>query len=140
MTPDNRELYFTTPDGFLGVINIQSRVVEYITYANPRGRIAITPDRQFALVTDPGYDFPSHPGSGLLTVVRTSDHSLDGYIEDVWMGENIVINPNSNIAIVNDIIGIYFLDIPLRRIIKYFRFYPHGATIGSLSLGPKPKP
>jgi len=140
MTPDNRELYFTTPNGYLGVINIQSANVEYITRANPYGRIAITPDGQYVLVSDPGSNIPPSPGSGLLIVVRTGDHSLDGYIEDVWGGENIVINRTSKLAFVNDFGGVFIVDIPQRKVIKYLRFYPYGATIKSLVLGPKPKP
>jgi len=139
MTPDNQELYFTTPNGLLGVINIQSGTVEYITNANPNGKIAITPDGKYVLVTDPGSNFNPSPGSGLLIVVRTSNHSLDGYIEDVWGGKNIVITPTSNLAIVNNSIGIYFIDLPQRRTLKYFRFYPYGATIRSLALGSKQK-
>jgi DNA-binding beta-propeller fold protein YncE len=85
MTPDNRELYFTTPYGKLGVINIKTGAGEYITNDNPNGQIAITPDGKYVLVTDPGSHWGPSSGSGLLTVVRTSDHSLDGYIYNVWL-------------------------------------------------------
>jgi hypothetical protein len=53
--------------------------------------------------------------------------------------KNIVITPNRHLAIVNDGVGLYFIDIPQRNILKYLRFYPYGAEIGSLVLGHKPK-
>jgi WD40 repeat protein len=148
MTPDNRELYFTTPNGLLGVINIQSGAVEYITYANPNGRIAITLDGQYVLVTDPGSNAPMSQGSGLLIVVRTSDHSLDGYIDvKPIANENpttseIIITPSSNYAFAANSYGgdVFIIDIKQRKAIKRLEFRPISATIRSLALGPKSKP
>ena len=148
MTPDNRELYFTTPDRKLGVINIQTGAVEYITNANPNGRIAITPDGQYVLVTDPGSNFPPSQGSGLLILVRTSDHSLDQYIDiKTIAGDNpttsrIVITSGSNYAFTANSYGgdVFLIDINQRKAIKKFEFRPISATIGSLALGTKPKP
>jgi DNA-binding beta-propeller fold protein YncE len=148
MTPDNRELYFTAPSGYLGVINIESGAVDYITPANPSGQVAITPDGQYVLVTDPGSNFPPNPGSGLLMVVRTSDHQLDGYIDvKAIAGDNpttseIVITPSCNYAFIANSYGgdIFIIDIRQRKAIKRLEFRPIGATISSLVLGSKPKP
>lgn len=145
MTPDNRELYFTSPNGLLGVINIQSGTVEYITNANPNGRIAITPDGRYVLVTDPGSNFPMSLGSGLLIVVRTSDHRLDGYIDvKPIAGDNpttseIIITPSNNYAFVTNSNGgdVFIIDIRQLKAIKRIEFRPIGATIRSLALGGK---
>jgi len=148
MTPDNRELYFTTPNGLLGVVDVQSGAVEYITNANPNGRIAITPDGKYVLVTDPGSNFPPSPGSGLIIMVRTSDHSLDQYIDvKTIAGDNpttskIVITPSSNYAFAANSYGgdVFVININQRKAIKKIEYRPTSATIGSLTLRPKPKP
>ncbi|MFA4906986.1 MAG: carboxypeptidase regulatory-like domain-containing protein [archaeon] len=147
MTPDNSELYFTTPNGYLGVINIQSDAVEYITYANPNGEIAVTPDGQYVFVTDPGSTIPMSQGSGFLIVVKTSDHSLDGYIDvNPIAFENpttsrIVITHSSNYAFAANSFGgdVFVTDNRQRKAIKRIDFRPIGATIGPLVLGTKPK-
>lgn len=147
MTPDNCELYFTTPNGILGVINIQSRIVEYITYVNRLGRIAVTPDGEYVIVTDPGSNLGPSPGSGLLTVVRTSDHSLFGYIDvKIVSGDNpstskIVITSSGSYAFASNSYGgdLFIIDLKQRIAIKRLEFRPLGATIGPLVLGLKPK-
>lgn len=147
MTPDNKELYFTTPNGLLGVINVQSGETEYITYANPNGQIAVTPDGQYVLVTDPGSNFPMSPGSGLVILVRTSDHSLDQYIDiKTIAGDNpttsrIVITTSSNYAFAANSYGgdVFIIDLRQRKAIKRLEFRPASATIGSLVLAAKPK-
>ncbi|MCH7826577.1 MAG: carboxypeptidase-like regulatory domain-containing protein, partial [Bacteroidetes bacterium] len=148
MTPDNREIYFITRNGLLGVINIQSGAVEYITNANPNGRIAITPDGQYVLVTDPGSNlFLYAPPSGLLIVVRTSDHSLDKYIDikpiagDNTSAAEIIITPSNNYAFVTNSNGgdVFIIDIRQLKAIKRLEFRPISTTIRSLALGGKPK-
>lgn len=148
MTPDNRELYFITPNGLLGVINIQSGAVKYITNAAPNGQIAITPDGQYVLVTDPGTNlFHDDPASGLLIVVRTIDHRLDRYIDvKPIAGDNpttseIIITPSNNYAFVTNSNGgdVFIIDIRQLKAIKRIEFRPIGATIRSLALGSKPK-
>jgi len=148
MTPDNKELYFTTPNGLLGVINVHSGETEYITYANPNGQIAVTPDGQYVLVTDPGSNAPMSQGSGLVILVRTSDHSLDQYIDiKTIAGDNpttsrIVITPSSNCAFAANSYGgdVFIIDLRQRKAIKRLEFRPTSATVGSLVLGLKPKP
>lgn len=147
MTPDNSELYFTTPNGTLGVINIQSRIIEYITSVNRLGRIAVTPDGEYVIVTDPGSNIGPSPGSGLLTVVRTSDHSFFGYIDvKIVSGDNpstskIVITSSGSYAFASNSYGgdLFIIDLKQRIAIKRLEFRPLGATIGPLVLGTKPK-
>ena len=123
--------------------------VEYITSVNRNGRIAITPDGKYVLVTDPGSNlFLYPPASGLLIVVRTSDHSLDRYIDlkPIAAGKyadasEIIITPSNNYAFVVNptLAGVFIIDIRQLKVIKRIEFWPYGATIGSLALGTKPK-
>ena len=144
VTPDGSELYFVCPGSFLGFLNLNSGIVSRIVNVNPNGEIAITPDGQHVLVTDPGRDLPMIPGSGLITVVLTWDHSFDGYIDvRPLAGTNkathrIVITPSGNYAFINDRgVKIFVVDIQNKIAMKTLEFWHSDGPLGRMVLGPK---
>ncbi len=59
-----------------------------------------------------------------------------------WTSSQIIITPSNNYAFVANNQGgtVFVIDLRQSKAIKKIEFWPYGATIRSLALGPKPKP
>ena len=89
VTPDGRELYFI--DDYVGVWDIQNDSITEIyslgdtsiSIINGHSRIRITPNGDYALITEgvfPSFFYPNTI-KGLITVISTNRHEFYGYID-----------------------------------------------------------
>jgi DNA-binding beta-propeller fold protein YncE len=142
ITPDGQYIYATTSNWKLIKIDLVQNTVTPVTTVNRNGSVAITPDGKYVFVTDPGgYAFFEPIPTGLVTIVRTSDDQIDGYV-DYGAGvitDWIVISPTGKYAYVSHWgSSVSMIDLQKRQIIWNFEFLTVSALIVPIVLGPKP--
>jgi DNA-binding beta-propeller fold protein YncE len=111
-----------------------------VIVANRDGTVVITPDGQFVFVTDPSQNtFPFPLPGGLVTILRISDDRVDGYVENTFGADDMVVSSSGKFAYVSFQYNcVSAIDIPNRQVIKSFEFISYGGLIIPITLGPKP--
>lgn len=146
VTPDGRELYFISY--YVSILNLlDDSIIEIydsrdtsISIINVGSKIAITPDGNYALITEGTDNFNAvFLHKGLITVISTSSHKFYGYIDlkpFFISALDIIFSRSGRYAYVNGYLTsrITLVDLHKMNSIKSFKY---NRQVGPMAIGSK---